>query len=45
MILITSQDEHIDSGDLMRLLDTECSSEEDRLYRAHLANCSECRRS
>ena len=44
MILLTAQDEHVEDGDLMRLLDTECSAEEDRLLRVHLAVCRECRR-
>jgi len=44
MILMTAQDEHIEDGDLMRLLDTECSAEEDRMLRVHLAVCRECKR-
>ena len=43
MILMTTQDEHIEDGDLMRLLDTECSEEEDRMFRIHLAACRNCR--
>ena len=43
MILMTTQDEHIEDGDLMRLLDTECSDEEDRMFRIHLAACRNCR--
>jgi anti-sigma factor RsiW len=44
MILITVQDQHIDGGDLIRLLDAECEGEEDRLLRRHLAACTECKR-
>ena len=44
MILITTQDEHVEDGDLMRLLDTECSDEEDRMLRMHLAACADCKR-
>lgn len=44
MILLTTQDEHVEDGDLMRLLDSECSDEEDRMLRMHLAGCAGCRR-
>lgn len=44
MILMTTQDEHVENGDLMRLLDSECGDEEDRLLRRHLAACTECKR-
>ena len=44
MILMMTQDEHVEDGDLMRLLDTECSDEEDRMLRMHLAACAECKR-
>ena len=42
MILIT-QDQHIDGGDLIRLLDSECEGEEERLLRQHVATCTECK--
>jgi hypothetical protein len=44
MILITVQDQHIDGGDLIRLLDSECEGEEERLLRQHVATCTECKR-
>jgi hypothetical protein len=44
MILITTQDEHVEDGDLMRLLDTECSDQEDRMLRMHLAACADCKK-
>ena len=43
MILMTTQDEHVEDGDLMRLLDTECSDTEDRMLRMHLAACKDCK--
>ena len=43
MILITVQDQHIDGGDLIRLLDSECEGEEERLLRQHVATCTECK--
>ena len=44
MILMTIQDdEHVDDGDLVRLLDGECGLEEDRLIRQHLTRCPECK--
>jgi len=42
MILIT-QDQHINGGDLIRLLDSECEGEEERLLRQHVAMCTECK--
>jgi hypothetical protein len=44
MILMMTQDEHVEGGDLMRLLDSECSDQEDRMLRRHLAGCAECKR-
>lgn len=43
MILIT-QDQHIGGGDLIRLLDSECAGEEERLLRQHVATCPPCKR-
>ncbi len=44
MILMTIQDDqHVDDGDLVRLLDGECGFEEDRMLRQHLASCSKCK--
>ncbi len=34
---------HIDEGDLIRLLDGECSSEESQRFGAHIDACPECR--
>jgi hypothetical protein len=42
MILIT-QDQHINGGDLVRLLDAECHGEEERLLRQHVAMCTQCK--
>jgi anti-sigma factor RsiW len=34
---------HMEDGDVIRLLDGECSQEEARLFHAHLHECDECR--
>lgn len=45
MILRAIQDErHLEPGDMIRLLDGECQTEEERLGRSHLADCPDCRR-
>lgn len=44
MILLTIQEEqHLDDGDLIRLLDGEGGVEEERVLRRHLSACSECK--
>ena len=43
-MILTAQDQHISGGDLIRLLDSECVGEEERLLRQHVATCLECKR-
>jgi hypothetical protein len=35
---------HLEDGDVIRLLDGECSEEEARLFRTHLDRCDDCQR-
>lgn len=41
---VTSDDKHIEDGDIIRLLDGECVPDEERLIRRHLLECDRCRR-